>query len=119
MSAQRSPITTHVLDTSLGHPAEGVAVTLEIRDLGGHSWRPLGNGRTDSDGRITDLLAGDHPLMPATYRLTFDVGTYYAARNIDCFYGTIPLVFQVREADEHYHVPLLLNPFGYSTYRGS
>jgi 5-hydroxyisourate hydrolase len=119
MSQPRSPITTHVLDTSLGRPARGVAVVLEVRDIEGRSWRPLGEGRTDDDGRITDLLAADHPLLPGTYRLTFDVGAYYATRDTESFYGTIPLVFQVRATDEHYHVPLLLNPFGYSTYRGS
>ena len=114
-----SPITTHVLDTSQGHPGEGIAVTLEIRSADSHRWQPLAIGVTNADGRVSDLLSDDYQLVPGTYRLTFDVGAYFERQGRTSFYGTIPIVFQLHEIDPHYHVPLLLNPFGYSTYRGS
>lgn len=110
----RSPITTHVLDTAAGRPAAGVAVTLEIS--GEDGWRRLAAGTTDDDGRIADLLPVDHRLSPGTYRLTFDVGGYLAGAG---FYPEVPVIFRVVDPDQHYHVPLLLSPFGYSTYRGS
>ncbi len=114
----KSPITTHVLDTSLGRPAEGVRVTLEI--LGEDTtWQFLAAGNTDADGRISDLLPGDHTIAQGTYRLTFEVGAYFRKKGVGSFYPLIPVVFTLSGSDAHYHVPLLLNPFGYSTYRGS
>lgn len=110
-----SPITTHVLDTSLGRPAKGVHVTLER--LEGDSARELASGITDNDGRITDLL--DSSIETGVYRITFDVGAYFEAREQDAFYPSASIVFNVEVSNEHYHVPLLLNPYGYSTYRGS
>jgi 5-hydroxyisourate hydrolase len=112
-----SHITTHVLDTSLGQPAEGVPVLLEVEDVG-TGWRQVGRGETDKDGRLRDLL-GDGALVEGTYRLTFDTHTYFADRKVEAFYPEVSVVFSVRDAVEHYHVPLLLSPFGYSTYRGS
>ncbi|MBI3298462.1 MAG: hydroxyisourate hydrolase [Elusimicrobia bacterium] len=111
-----SPITTHVLDVSLGRPAAGVPAVLEAQ--AGADWKELGRGVTDADGRIKTLLP-DAPLAAGVYRLTFDTGTYFAASKTAGFYPSVAVTFEVRKAGEHYHVPLLLSPFGYSTYRGS
>jgi 5-hydroxyisourate hydrolase len=112
-----SPITTHVLDTSRGRPAVGVAIRLERRaDDGSHAL--VGSGVTDADGRLRSLLA-EGALTPGVYRLTFDTGDYFDSLGTAAFYPEASVVFLVRSATEHYHVPLLLNPFGYSTYRGS
>jgi len=113
----RSPITTHILDTAEGRPAAGVAVTLE-RCGGDGAWTEIGAGVTDADGRVTDLLAPG-PIATGRYRLRFEVGAYHDARGVRGFYPHVELAFRVDAGDEHYHVPLLLNPFGYSTYRGS
>jgi 5-hydroxyisourate hydrolase len=112
-----SAITTHVLDTSRGRPAAGVPITLEIED--GSGWRRLGSGATDTDGRLRDLLPpGERPAV-AVYRLTFDTAAYHAGIGVESFYPVVQIVFRITRPDEHHHVPLLLNPFGYSTYRGS
>jgi len=113
-----SAITTHVLDTSRGRPASGVPVVLEIRAPGG-DWKVIGRGETDDDGRLNGLLPADMPLEDATYRLTFDTGAYFSSQNIENFYPLVTIVFNVSARGEHYHVPLLVNPYGYSTYRGS
>ena len=110
-----SPITTHVLDTALGRPAQGVRITLEFLD--GESFREVGEGTTNDDGRVTDLLDGE--LERGTYRITFHVGEYFDDKGRATFYPTVPVMFAIEATDEHYHVPLLLNPYGYSTYRGS
>ena len=112
-----SQITTHVLDTSLGRPAAGVPVTLEIQTLGG-AWKEISRGATDADGRLRHLLAPD-ALEKATYRLTFDTKAYFKAHHKGGFYPQVSVVFEIHNAAEHYHVPLLLSPYGYSTYRGS
>ncbi|WNB86547.1 hydroxyisourate hydrolase [Cellulomonas sp. ATA003] len=106
-----SLVTTHVLDTALGRPAAGVPVDLEALDDG--TWRPLGHGVTDADGRVGDL--GPAALPHGRYRLRFDTGTYFAGTG---FYPEVVVVFEVAD-DAHHHVPLLLSPFAYSTYRGS
>ena len=111
-----SGITTHVLDTGHGRPAAGVRVTLERADARG-SWTLLGSGETDADGRLRTLLTT--PPGSGTYRLTFDTGAYFAAGGVPTFYPQVVITVCTTEADEHYHVPLLLNAFGYSTYRGS
>lgn len=108
-------ISTHVLDTAAGVPAAGVPVTLEVRGEGG--WRRVGVGVTDEDGRIADLLT--EGAVAGTYRIVFDTGAYFTARGEPGFYPEVTVVFEVREAHAHHHVPLLLSPFGYSTYRGS
>lgn len=113
-----SAITTHVLDTSKGRPASGVPVVLEFR-AAGHEWKVVGRGHTDADGRLKSLLPGGARLEPGIYRLTFDAGAYFRAQNVDTFYPEVSLVFAVRDAAQHYHVPLLLSPYGYTTYRGS
>ena len=111
-----SAITTHVLDTSLGRPAAGVAARLD-KHSGAGAWVEVGRGVTDADGRIRELLNG--VLEAGTYRLTFDTGAYFRARDAPGFYPRVTIEFEIRDAGEHYHVPLLLSPFGYSTYRGS
>jgi 5-hydroxyisourate hydrolase len=112
-----SAITTHVLDIARGKPAAKVPIVLEIQE--GSAFRELGRGETDDDGRLRTLLPKDHPLTPGVYRITFDTKTYFTGLSIEGFYPSASIVFEVRAAGEHYHVPLLLSPFGYSTYRGS
>lgn len=113
-----SGITTHVLDTARGRPAQGVPVTLEVEEGAGH-WRELGRGVTDADGRARQLLAAETSLAAGTYRLRFDTGSYFSSQKFEGFYPDVTVVFTVRNASQHYHVPLLLSPYGYSTYRGS
>jgi len=110
-------ITTHVLDVSIGKPAAAVSVVLDVEDLG-TGWKQLGRGATDKDGRLGDLLA-EGALVEGTYRLTFDTHTYFADREIEALYPQVSIVFTVRDSTQHFHIPLLLSPFGYSTYRGS
>lgn len=112
-----SGITTHVLDTSRGRPAKGVPVTLEIEAAGG--WKLVGKGTTNSDGRISDLVSAEVTILPGVYRLIFDTGRYFASHQSEGFYPQVTIVFRLADAAQHYHVPLLLSPFGYSTYRGS
>ncbi|HEX8472557.1 MAG TPA: hydroxyisourate hydrolase [Pyrinomonadaceae bacterium] len=113
-----SAITTHVLDTSRGRPASGLAVVLEMQ-TDEHDWRIVGRGATDDDGRLRNLLPDDVSLEAATYRLRFDTGGYFSSQNLAGFYPEVAIIFRVHDAAQHYHVPLLLSPFGYSTYRGS
>ena len=109
-------ITTHVLDTARGLPAAGVPIVLERAT--GDGWEVLGCGATDDDGRLRDLIAEGSPVADGRYRLTFDTGAYFRDRGEPAFYPEVAVVFTVAGA-EHHHVPLLLSPFGYSTYRGS
>lgn len=108
-----SAITTHVLDTARGKPAAGVPVRLEFRQ-GSGEWKLLGEGVTNADGRLTSLLPQGIALTLGSYRLTFDAGSYHPG-----FYPEITVAFRVDDPSQHYHVPLLLSPFGYSTYRGT
>lgn len=112
-----SPITTHILDTARGCPAAGVPVSIEIEREG--KWEALANGSTNSDGRIMDLLPEAKPLVAGRYRMRFETSTYFKANNVEGFYPYVEVVFDIRALGQHYHVPLLLSPFGYSTYRGS
>jgi 5-hydroxyisourate hydrolase len=114
----KSPITTHVLDVGRGRPAAGVPVKLE-RLLPHGGWEPLGQGETDQDGRASRLLPAGYPLEKGSYRLLFDTAAYWSALKSRGFYPSVAVVFLVESESEHYHVPLLLSPFGYSTYRGS
>jgi len=107
-----SPITTHVLDSSAGRPAAGVSVTLEYQNPSG-GWVPLGQGRTDIDGRVRDLLPHDHVLQPGLYQLLFDTSAQSG------FFPEVVLRFRVEDPHQHFHLPLLLGPFGFTTYRGS
>jgi 5-hydroxyisourate hydrolase len=112
-----SAITTHILDVARGRPAAGVMVLLER--LQGDASDRLGEGRTDSDGRLRTLLGEATTLARGVYRLTFAVGEYFAAMHVATFYPTVQVTFEVTDPGRHYHVPLLVSPFGYSTYRGS
>ena len=111
-------ITTHVLDIAQGRPARGVPILLETR-YKVRSWRSLGRGSTDEDGRLSITLPPDFQLTEGEYRLTFDAGAYFAAAGVDGFFTEVVVSFVVRDAAAHYHVPLLLSPYGYTTYRGS
>ena len=112
-----SGLSTHVLDTARGRPAGGLAVRLEIQE--GASWRELARAVTNEDGRVPRLLPEGVALASATYRLTFDTGGWFAASGVAGFYPDVTIVFVVRDPAQHHHVPLLLAPYGYSTYRGS
>ena len=108
-------ISTHVLDTSRGQPARGVRAVLELASPEG-TWLVAGEGVTDSNGRIPQLLDAE-PMEAGVYRLTFYTGDYFEGQ--ETFYPEISILFTVRDAGSHHHVPLLLSPYGYSTYRGS
>lgn len=110
-------LSTHVLDTSIGRPAAGMAVCLER--LEGGAWIELSRTATNDDGRVAALLPAGAPVSPGVFRLAFDAAAYFAARAQDTFYTSITIEFLVRDVAQHYHVPLLVSPFGYSTYRGS
>ena len=110
-------VSTHVLDTARGRPAAGIAVRL-LRQQG-TNWIELSSGETNADGRMPALLPEGSSGGAGAYRLTFDVGTYFEQDGIQSFYGVVTIDFVVRDAAPHYHVPLLISPYGYSTYRGS
>lgn len=112
-----SGITSHVLDTTLGRPAGNLGVKLCVLEPTG-AWRTLAERATNDDGRVLDLLSGA-TLEPRTYRLTFETGPYLTAQHGRGFYPQVEIVFTVTMPEQHHHVPLLLSPFGYSTYRGS
>jgi 5-hydroxyisourate hydrolase len=111
-----SPLTTHVLDTALGLPAAGVRVALSRAEEG--DFAALCERVTDPDGRVRDFLAPG-TLTFATYRLRFFVEDYFAASGRGTFFPWVDVVFRVHELTRHHHVPLLVCPHGYSTYRGS
>lgn len=113
-----SRISTHVLDIAQGRPAQGIPVTLEGQGLAG-SWKVLGRSRTDTDGRSDDLYPTNLRLQGGIYRLTFEVSTYFRSQNVMSFYPEVVVIFTLRDVTQPYHIPLLLSPFGYSTYRGS
>ena len=112
MTARRSAVTTHVLDTALGRPAAGVPVALQ-RDDGS----VLAKATTDDDGRVADL--GPEHLDAGNYRVVLDTAAYFEATGQSGFYPEVTVMFTVADPAQHYHVPVLLSPFGYSTYRGS
>jgi 5-hydroxyisourate hydrolase len=114
-------LSTHVLDATAGRPAAGVPVRLERRDPDG--WAPAGGGQTDADGRLRLAAgsgsAGGPGFEGGVYRITFDSGAYFAAQGTPSFYPEVSVTFEMSADGGHYHVPLLLSPFAYSTYRGS
>ena len=112
-----SPITTHVLDTSQGRPAAGIGV--ELFRLTDDDALKVGNGQTDSDGRVTGGLIQAGDFRPGVYRIRFATQDYFQQLGCESFYPEVSITFVVAAGEEHYHVPLLLSPFGYSTYRGS
>jgi 5-hydroxyisourate hydrolase len=109
-------LSTHVLDTAKGHPAQGIRVTAERLSADGN-FHVVGEGVTDNIGRIPQLLGSGQALEIGTYRLTFYVGGYLGGRA--AFYQEITIQFQVGDPATNYHIPLLLSPYGYTTYRGS
>ncbi len=111
-----SGISTHILDTAKGEPARGVRVLLERRSLEG-AWIEVSRGVTDRSGRVAELLGNGEGLQAASYRLTFATSEYFHGQ--ECFYPEVTVQFDVADAAAHYHVPLLLSPYGYTTYRGS
>ena len=111
-----STITTHVLDTSVGRPAAGMEVHLDRR--AGDEWERVGRAETDADGRARSLVRDGQSVPAGVYRLTFDTGAYFARSASPTFYPTVMILFEIDDG-QHYHVPLLVSPFGYSTYRGS
>ena len=112
-----SRITTHVLDLTFGRPGAGIAVTLvKAEDTG---WQPLASATTDDDGRVTDFDVPNEALGLGCYRLIFELDPYFAANDTEAFFPCACVEFRVDDPEEHYHVPLLLSAFGYSTYRGS
>jgi len=114
----KSTITTHVLDTARGTPISGMEVILELQTPG-REWREVARGTTDSDGRINTLISGSNAPAPGIYRLVFQTGAYFRSAGIDGFYPFVQIVFELNDSSRHYHVPLLISPFAYSTYRGS
>jgi 5-hydroxyisourate hydrolase len=104
-------ITLHVLDLAKGRPAQGIPVTLEVQGLAS-GWKLLGRSRTDADGRSADVMPSHQRLQPGTYRLTLDTATYFQTQRLEPFYPDISVVFTVRDPAQHYHIPLLLSPFG-------
>ncbi|MBM4390295.1 MAG: hydroxyisourate hydrolase [Deltaproteobacteria bacterium] len=108
-------LSTHVLDTAHGIPAEGVHLVVEVL---GREWQTVAEGRTNADGRCPGLLP-EGRFGPGRWRIRFDVGPYFAARGQPCFFPYAEIVFDVADLSRHHHVPLLVSPFGYSTYRGS
>lgn len=114
-----SGITSHVLDTSKGKPAVGIDVRLELNkgDEISPSWTSIGSGKTNADGRVPELA--NRSVENGHYRLNFLVAEYFSVQKIDSFYPVVRIEFMIKDSSQHYHVPLLLNPFGYSTYRGS
>ena len=113
-----SGITTHVLDVAHGQPARNVAVTLEQHSFD-TGYVVVSTRRTDGDGRVRDLLAQESTLQRGRYRITFAIGEYFGNIGVACFHPEVSVVFEIQNPDQHYHVPLLVSPFGYSTYRGS
>ena len=111
-----SRITTHILDTSIGKPAQGVSVLLEQKNY--EAWKKIAEGTTNTDGRINDLLSEDKIPGAGIYRLVFETASYFKKQNVKTFYPLVTIEFEIT-GSSHYHVPLLLSPYGYSTYKGS
>jgi 5-hydroxyisourate hydrolase len=112
-----SAITTHVLDTTRGKPAAGVPIVLERSNA--DRWEFVARGETDANGRLRTLLRAGDALVPGVYRLVFATSQYFAQQQVRGFYPEVVVVFEALPGESHYHLPLLLNAFGYTTYRGS
>ncbi len=111
-----SQLTSHVLDTSLGRPGKGL--TIKMQEFKNDEWQTVSQGVTNADGRLADLLAPGRRLEHENYKMIFDTGAYFQQNNVEGFYPEVEIQFTVMD-NKHYHVPLLINPFGFSTYRGS
>jgi 5-hydroxyisourate hydrolase len=110
-------ISTHVLDTARGRPAAGISVSLEVRV--GDDWTRLAKTATDANGRAGNLVPSTERFQAGVYRLRFDAAAYFRTQGLETFYSDVTVTFEVRNPGENYHVPLLLSPWGYTTYRGS
>jgi 5-hydroxyisourate hydrolase len=111
-------ISTHVLDTARGKPAPRIPVRLEQREPSG-GWLVVATAETDIDGRCQQLLPDDKQFGPGIYRLTFETLSYHADHGSEALYPAVQITFQARDGESHFHLPLLLSPYGYTTYRGS
>lgn len=119
-----SQITSHVLDTTRGLPASNLPITLYVKKTEDNNetslfWHELASGLTNNDGRVANLLADDITLPAGIYRMHFKTSTYFEQKNEKGFYPFVDIVFELDDSDNHYHIPLLLTAYGYSTYRGS
>ncbi len=112
-----SQVTTHILDTTTGKPAGNVAIIL-YQQYNNEGWKEIAKGVTNEDGRIPDLLAQESVLPFGNYKMRFEIKPYFDGQIVSTFYPYIEIIFEIKTI-EHYHIPLLLSPFGYSTYRGS
>lgn len=115
--AHPAPITVHVLDTAQGKPAIGLSVVLSVSERDG--WKELARAKTDETGRITELIPAKTRLTSGVYQIRFATRDYFHSRGIKTFYPEVPVIFEVTDPNAHYHLPLILSPYGYSTYRGS
>ncbi|WP_231422653.1 hydroxyisourate hydrolase [Pseudomonas sp. Leaf59] len=115
--ADGNPLSVHVLNLENGLPSAGVNVTLEQHV--GDQWQSLSAGVTNPQGRIAELFPANRSMTPGEYRVVFKTGDYYKKASRETFFPEVPVIFQVKQADQHYHIPLLLSPYGFSTYRGS
>jgi 5-hydroxyisourate hydrolase len=111
-------VSTHILDLASGKPASDVPVQLKRQEASG-GWHGLASARTDREGRCGQLVPETEELSEGLYRLAFDTASYYAAQKTETLYPVIEITFRVRKSESHYHIPLLLSPNGYTTYRGS
>jgi 5-hydroxyisourate hydrolase len=110
-------ITTHVLDLSSGKPAAGVRVALARID---NVQRTIvGSGVTDAEGRLRDLVPKASKVNAGTFELTFETGTYFRSHGVEPFHPHVTVTVEITDPNQHYHVPLLISPYGYTTYRGS
>ncbi|MDQ7729562.1 hydroxyisourate hydrolase [Halomonas sp. SpR8] len=112
-----NPLSVHVLNIQNGLPSPGVEVELERRTDAG--WESLATGITDEAGRVSALYPTNEDFQPGVYRVTFETGDWFEERDIATFFPDVPVPFQVEDTEQHYHIPLLLSPYGYSTYRGN
>lgn len=115
--AAGNPLSVHVLNIENGLPSPGVHVTLEKKD--GNDWEALSEAETNAQGRVTALYPEGESLESGTYRVTFETGDWFEKHDTESFFPEIPVIFQMDGELEHYHIPLLLSPYGYSTYRGN
>lgn len=115
--AAGNPLSVHVLNLENGLPSPGIEVTLEKHQ--GTKWLPLAQGTTNEQGRIGELFPSQQPFEAGEYRVVFKTGAYFKQAGRETFFPEIPVIFQVKQTDQHYHIPLLLSPYGFSTYRGS
>lgn len=116
-NAAPNPLSVHVLNLQTGTPSAGIQVTLERHT--GATWQALAQGTTNEQGRIPELFPANMAIDKGEYRVVFKTGEYYQKLHQDTFFPEIPVIFEVRQTDQHYHIPLLLSPYGFSTYRGS